>query len=88
MTGVPFEAIDRLETRGTVISARETINSKSDSPVQPSVIESLERELISARTALWEAARIFLPKYLVFAVGGVRHLLQDAEIGRSKPCIA
>jgi hypothetical protein len=39
--------------------------------------QSLERELYSARKALREATRTFLPRYLVFAAAGLRELLSD-----------
>jgi hypothetical protein len=38
---------------------------------------ALEKELGVARTALWEASRKFLPRLLVFSLGGVRELLAD-----------
>ena len=36
---------------------------------------TLDRELVRARTALWQASRTLLAPYLVFSVGGVRELL-------------
>ena len=39
----------------------------------------LERELHSARKALLEAARTFLPRYLVFAAASLRELLVDFQ---------
>jgi hypothetical protein len=43
--------------------------------------QSLARELDSARQALMEAARHYLPRYLVFAASGLRDLLGDIAAG-------
>src|ERR1043166_2083626 len=81
MAGVPFESVERLATPETIKAARESIATKSDTR-QESQLKSLEPELASARTALWEAGRNFLAPYLVFAVGGVRELLALLLEGR------
>lgn len=74
MAGVPFESVERLATPETIKAARESIATKSNAGPE-SQLKSLEHELASARTALWEAGRNLLAPYLVFAVGGVRELL-------------
>lgn len=52
---------------------------------QDSLGEVLERELEVARAALMEAARRYLPPYLVFAASGIRELLLDAAPGPLPP---
>ncbi len=52
---------------------------------QGSLGEALDRELEVARAALMEAARRYLPRYLVFAASGVRELLVEAAPGPLPP---
>ncbi|HEY3662657.1 MAG TPA: hypothetical protein VGL24_05840 [Chthoniobacterales bacterium] len=52
---------------------------------EESLGETLRRELESARNALMEAARHYLPRYLVFAASNIRELLGDEPTGPLPP---
>ncbi|MDQ3116341.1 MAG: hypothetical protein M3Q86_06980, partial [Verrucomicrobiota bacterium] len=52
---------------------------------ESSLGEALAREMETARQALMEAARRYLPRYLVFAASGVRDLLVEGATGPLPP---
>ncbi len=76
LPGLSFDAIEQLATPETIKAARAlAVHNERDADSMARLLETLEKELGPARTALWQSSRTVLAPYLIFAVGGVRQLL-------------
>lgn len=74
MAGVPFENVAHLATPGTSAVARELLatHNKLTAADKIRLGQTLDNELATARTALFESARTAVGPYLIFAAEGVR----------------
>jgi len=75
LTGASFDCIEQLATPNTCGLARQLGQSSLDSTGKTELARTLEGELASVRSKLWDAAHAVLAPYLVFAGRGVRELL-------------
>src|ERR1043166_4705171 len=78
MAGAPFDALEAIATPQTLVAARELLGNRKKtgaSTAESALRETLVRELSSARVALLESARKFLPRYLIFGAEHVRELV-------------
>ena len=79
LAGGPFECIEQLATPETCTLGRKLVTRQngSDDADKAELARTLELELASVREKLWNAARVVLAPYLVFAGPGARELLRQ-----------
>jgi hypothetical protein len=78
LAGGPFDCIEQLATPETWALGRKLVTSQTgpDDANKAQLAHTLEIELASARTKLWNAGQTVLAPYLVFAGAGARELLR------------
>jgi len=80
MAGVPFDALQKLETPGTFAAAR-TLLVRGKGDARDAAARELDcvlhRELTAARAALLRTAGAVLKRYFVFSPAEVQNLLKD-----------